>query len=216
MEQNFSSPRWYGRLLGLLLNLAGAKGIKFDKSENLTLQDLYLKVFNLATRKEKEVINELLQRWSEQKKYEETNHISISEFDDNKYQQQGMYDVTVIFRKNEGIDNLLEKTDFYVEEEHRIAELKRKQAIRRRIVWGFVAAVILAIIIYNLPYFQEQRFYKEVVEAQNPYRCQSYYEEYPEGRHYEDVMFLEINLSVNPLKPLVDYLNMFPDGKYAK
>lgn len=215
MEQNFSSPRWYGRLLGLLLNLAGTKGIKFDKSENLTLQDLYLKVINLATRKEKEVINELLQKWSEQKKYEEANHISISESDENKYQQQGLYDVTVIFRKNESIDNLLEKTDFYVEEERRIAELKKKQAKNRRIVWGFVAAVILAIVIYNLPYFQEQRFYNEVVEAQSPYRCQSYYEEYPEGRHYEDVMLLEINLSVNPVKPMVAYLNKFPEGKYA-
>ncbi len=112
MEQNFSSSRWYGRLLGLLLNLAGIKGIKFDKSENLTLQDLYLKVFNLATRKEKEVINELLQKWSEQKQYEEANHISINESDGNKYQQQGLYDVTVIFRKNENIDNLLEKTVF--------------------------------------------------------------------------------------------------------
>ena len=182
MEQNFSSPRWYGRLLGLLLNLAGTKGIKFDKSENLTLQDLYLKVINLATRKEKEVINELLQKWSEQKKYEEANHISISESDENKYQQQGLYDVTVIFRKNESIDNLLEKTDFYVEEERRIAELKKKQAKNRRIVWGFVAAVILAIVIYNLPYFQEQRFYNEVVEAQSPYRCQI-----PEGKYATEI-----------------------------
>lgn len=68
MEQNFSSPRWYGRLLGLLLNLARMKGITFDKSENLTLQALYIKVFDSATRKEKEIINELLQRWGEQKK----------------------------------------------------------------------------------------------------------------------------------------------------
>lgn len=215
MEQNFSSPRWYGRLLGLLLNLARMKGITFDKSENLTLQALYIKVFDSATRKEKEIINELLQRWGEQKKYEEANHISISESDDNKYQQQGLYDVTVILRKNESIDNLLEKTDFYVEEEQRIAEQKKKQAKKRRILWGFIAAVIVAIVIYNLPYFQELRFYNDIVEAQNPYRCQDYYDEYPEGRHYEDVMLLEINLSVNPVKPMVAYLKKFPKGKYA-
>lgn len=215
MEQNFSSPRWYGRLLGLLLNLASMKGITLDKGENQTLQTLYIKVFNLATRKEKEVINELLRKWSEAKQNEETNHISISEFDDNKYQQQGLYDVTVILRKNESIDNLLERTDFYVEEQQRIAEQKKRQAKKQCILWGIIATIIVAIIIYNLPFFQELRFYSDIVEAQNPYRCQDYYEEYPEGRHYEDVMLLEINLSANPVKPMVAYLKKYPKGKYA-
>ena len=215
MEQNFSSSRWYGRLLGLLLNLASMKGITLDKGENQTLQTLYIKVFNLATRKEKEVINELLRKWSEAKQNEETNHISISEFDDNKYQQQGLYDVTVILRKNESIDNLLERTDFYVEEQQRIAEQKKRQAKKQCILWGIIATIIIAIIIYNLPYFQELRFYNDIVEAQNPYRCQDYYEEYPEGRHYEDVMLLEINLSANPVKPMVAYLKKYPKGKYA-
>ena len=215
MEQNFSSSRWYGRLLGLLVNLANMKDIRFNKGANLTLQDLYLKVFDLANRKEKEVINELLQRWSEQKKYEEANHITISKSDDNKYQQQGINDATVIFRKAEKIDKLLEEADFYVEEEHRIAELKKVRAKKRRMAWGFIAVIILTIVIYDLPYFQEQRFYKEVVKEQTPYKCQTYYEKYPEGRHYEDVMLLEINLSWNPVKPMVAYLNKFPEGKYA-
>lgn len=215
MEQNFSSSRWYGRLLGLLLNLANMKDIRFDKGANLTLQDLYLKVFDLADRKEKEVINELLQRWSEQKKHEEANHITISKSDDNKYQQQGIDDATVIFCKAEKIDKLLEKADFYVEEEQRIAELKKVRAKKRRMAWGFIAVIVLTIVIYDLPYFQEQRFYNEVVKEQTLYKCQTYYEKYPEGRHYEDVMLLEVNLSWNPVKPMVAYLNKFPEGKYA-
>lgn len=215
MEQNFSSPRWYGRLLGLLLNLARMKGVTFDKSEDLTLQDLYIKVSNVSTRKEKEVIDRLLQKWAEQKQNEEANHISISAYDDNKLQEQGTNDTFVILHKRESLDKLFEETDFYREEEQRVAAMKKKQAKNRCILWSIIAAVVATIVIYNLPYFKELRFYNDVVEAREGYKCRNYYDKYPDGRHYEDVMHLEIALSATPVKTMMAYLKKFPEGKYA-
>lgn len=45
--------------MGLLLNLANMKGIAFGKEDSQTLQNLYIKVFNSTTRKEKDILAEM-------------------------------------------------------------------------------------------------------------------------------------------------------------
>lgn len=82
-------------------------------------------------------------------------------------------------------------------------------------IWGIVFVVIVGIVVYNLPYFQELRFYNRVMDERSLLLCQNYYDQYPEGRHYEDVMYLETELSFHPIRVITTYLHKFPEGKYA-
>lgn len=82
---------------------------------------------------------------------------------------------------------------------------------------GIIVAVVVvagAVAIYNLPYFKEKRLYDEVLKERTIYKCNEYYEEYPSGRFYEDVMMLEVELTPTPLHLVVRYMKEFPNGKY--
>lgn len=215
MKQFFLSPRWYGRLLGLLVNLAQKRGVKFENEKELTLLDLFVKVSAVIKENENEVINQLMKKWSEQKKYEDENHISVNKHDDKQLQERGSSEVSIILREGIGLDKLLEEIDFYAEEERRMAETKKKNARKTYAIYGVIAAIIITITIYNLPYFKELRFYNEVVKIQLRDKCSEYYDKFPEGRHYEDVMYLEISLTTHPIKSIMAFLQKFPKGKYA-
>lgn len=216
MKQNFLSSRWYGRLLNLLVNLAHRKSVSLDQNEGLTLQTLYEKVWAESTQTEKTVINQLLQKWSEQKRYEEEQHISISDQENKKQQEKGANDVVAILRQGKCLDLLLQEVDFSAQEEILLASQKKAKS-RKRIIYGsFIAAIILAFVIYNLPYFKEKRLYHTVMEERTIEVCHNYYEQFPNGQHYEDVMFLEMDLSSNIVDLLMNYLKRFPNGKYNK
>ena len=215
MKQKFLSSRWYGRLLNLLVNLAHRKGISLVPNEGLTLQALYEKVWAESTLAEKTVIDQLLQKWSEQKRYEEEQRIPISDEENKKQQEKGANDVVAILRQGKRLDLLVQEVDFSAQEEILLASQKKAKS-RKRIIYGsFIAAIILAFVIYNLPYFKERRFYNKVVKEQSIYTCQDYCRQFPNGKHYEDVMFLEMNLSSNPVNLLMEYLKDFPEGKYS-
>lgn len=216
MEQNFLSPRWYGRLLGVLLNLAYKKGISFNEKDGVSLQILYVEVISESTNEEKDVINQLLQKWGEQKKHEEQLHISISEEDYKQLQDKGTKDVGALLRMGGHLDRLIQEVDFSVEECEYLAFQKRKQ-FRKRLIYGSVIVVIiLAVVIYNLPYFKEMRCYTKVVDEPSMANCLDYYNQYPDGKHYEDVMYMEIELSSNVVKSLMNYLKKIPNGKHIQ
>lgn len=216
MKRNFLSSRWYGRLLNLLVNLAPRKGVSLDQNEGLTLQTLYEKVWAESTLTEKTVINQLLQKWSEQKRYEEEQHISISDQENKKQQEKGANDVVAILRQGKRLDLLLQEVDFSAQEEILLASQKKAKSRKRIISGSFIAAIILAFVIYNLPYFKEKRLYHTVMEERTIEECHNYYEQFPNGQHYEDVMFLEMDLSSNTVDLLMNYLKRFPNGKYNK
>lgn len=215
MEQNFLSPRWYGRLLNLLVNLAYSKGISLD-IEELTLRVLYDKVFSESTSSERNIIDKLLQKWNEQKLYEVQHQISISDDESKKLQKKGFNDVLVVLHQGKPLDCLIQNVDFYTEEENRLV-LQRKKRGKKRIVYGgIIAGIFLAFVMYNLPYFKEMRFYNVVMEERTLYQCTEYYDRFPDGRHYEDVLYLETELSSEPVKTLMKYLKQFPNGKYSQ
>ena len=78
MEEQFYSPRWYGRLLGVLLNVASTRGVQFASREEMTFMNLFIKATEVARYDEKECINQLMSIWGEKKKNEEEAHIVIS------------------------------------------------------------------------------------------------------------------------------------------
>lgn len=92
-----------------------------------------------------------------------------------------------------------------------LAAAKKK---KRWIAYG-VVAVIAAIIIYNLPYFKEMRTYDDVVDTNTINACATYLEEYPEGRHADDVLYLKTKLGGWQMNGIVEYLQKYPEGKYS-
>lgn len=214
MEEQYYSPRWYGRLVGVLLNVASTRGIKFASQEEMTFMNLYIKVLEVARYDEKKCINDLMAIWGEKKKAEEEAHIIISKAKDGELQNRGINEASLVLRKFGSYQKLVEEIDFYAEEEQRLKEEKEKINKRNRKIGVCIIAIILFIVIYNLPFFKEWRCYNEVVDARQITYCHEYYSEYPNGRHYEDVMFLEMELSNKPIVVATKYLKKFPNGKY--
>lgn len=79
-------------------------------------------------------------------------------------------------------------------------QLEKRRRRRNRFIWGsVVAAVILFLVIYNLPYFAESRMYERVEkvfergqEGRYQTMVDSYLESYPRGRHLDDVLILPV------------------------
>ncbi len=81
-----------------------------------------------------------------------------------------------------------------------------------------IAGVIIAgVVVYNLPYFKEKRAYNKVEEEQTLTACDIYEEEWPEGSHLDDVLYLRISLAegVNRVTEISNYLLKCPDGKHV-
>lgn len=120
---------------------------------------------------------------------------------------------------------LLSKDDFIPEMNEYYDIQRTKQRIRRYGVLGAIAAVVLFIIGYNLPYFAEGRLYEKVKEDFNDrwpamYHFDRYLKEYPDGRHIEEVLMLPVQNSyyepMDAIHAAAEYLKRFPDGKYAQ
>lgn len=94
-------------------------------------------------------------------------------------------------------------------------EERRKSRKQIKIVAIVIAFIILSIGVYNLPYFKEMRAYDKVIESNTIEACGEYMNEYPEGRHAEDVMYLKAQLDDFQMRYMVDYLEMFPKGVYS-
>lgn len=96
-------------------------------------------------------------------------------------------------------------------------EVANKKTKKNKYWWLVLVLVIVGgIVVYNLPYFKEKRLYDEVVKERSVYKCNEYYEEYPSGRFYEDVMMLEVELTSTPLHLVTRYLKEFPNGKHVE
>lgn len=78
-------------------------------------------------------------------------------------------------------------------------------------------AVIAGIVVYNLPYFKEKRAYSKVEEELTLEACDVYEQEWPEGSHLDDVLYLRISLAVGVgrVTEISNYLQKCPDGKHV-
>lgn len=214
MEQKFTSSRWYGRLLGVLFLVARKNGnLKFSDG-SVSLAELLTKVTEVADEGTRITIYSLLQKWNERVKEEETSGISVSAEEAKKQEEIGTAEVMIVYRNTLSYYKLEGEEDFYAAEQERQESEKKRQRKSRFIVFGCIAVTILASIIYNLPYFKEIRCYKDAIASDSQYECWTYYSEYPNGRHYEDVMYHEAAVSLSPISVVTEYLARFPEGKY--
>ena len=94
---------------------------------------------------------------------------------------------------------------------------KAPNAKKAKLVIIVVVIAILAIVAYNLPYCKDGRAYDKVCEENTLSACSDFLNEYPDGRHADDVMFLKIGLQEETkykLKDIIEYFGKFPDGKH--
>ena len=80
---------------------------------------------------------------------------------------------------------------------------------------GIVSVSITAIVVYNLPYFREIRFFNKVEEAHNLVMCDRYISKYPDGKHLDDVMYIRIQILEHNMPSVTEYLEKFPSGKHV-
>ena len=215
MNKNYSSPLWHGRLAGMLFQVAYNRGVRFSSNEDVTMLILLTRVLEVASAQEKDTINKLLTLINEKSEYEKVNNILIDDNLRKTLMERGQAEAKFVFNEYRGFTRLIEETDFAsIEEEMRIAKEKKK-LLSKRIIWSLVAVFVLGIITYNLPYFKENRAYKAAIKSPYKFEWYDYYQTYPNGRHYEDVMYHEITHTPVPVQPLADYLTKFPQGKYS-
>lgn len=214
MNNSFPSHRWFGRLIGVLLSIAKRKNVRFDSQQKVTFLDLYIKSITVATEKEKKIINQLRDNWERTQKEETAQSVVISNAD--ACQEKGRLEASYVWRDTSSYEGLLDDVDYYELEQKRIQLIQQKKQKRKRITYLAIAAVILAMFIYNLPICKEFRAYKEVVREGTVFECEWYYSLYPNGRHYGEVLYIESTISDSPIKPITTYLSRYPDGKYAE
>jgi hypothetical protein len=225
MEHDFLSPRWCGRLIGLLLNIAVRRGVSFETTQNVTLGDLYNKVKAVASNKESDVLLNIMYQYSEAKRHDELSGITFSADEGKKLEAMGHADADMVYEKGLNLNILAQLVDIH-EKAKNTAATKTKKRIW--IAVGCIVALVIGIIAYNSPYIAEMRYYYTLLRKPNVYSCKYYYQLYPNGKYYEDIMQLEMSLSVkehsrkdsyyesdNPLKVGERYLSKFPNGKYA-
>lgn len=142
----------------------------------------------------------------------------------------GQSEADYIFKKYPAayFDKVLADYDYYGQME--LERLEEKKQARRKfmIIGGIIAAVIIGVIIYNLPYFAEMRKFHEVEDVYNEgitYKYTSivdeYLAEYPNGRHLDEVLILPVRQRmadgevIYTLEAVDRYLEYLPDGEYA-
>lgn len=117
----------------------------------------------------------------------------------------------------------------YIPEVKAYEEAQKRRRRRRLITAGSIfGALILGIIIYNLPFFAEKRAFGEAEKdlLSGEYWTYEvavghYMYRYPDGAHLQDVLMLAAKACSDASQPsdavkyASDYLRRFPDGKYA-
>lgn len=97
------------------------------------------------------------------------------------------------------------------------ARMAAQRKRRKRFIWlGVIAAVIIGIVIYNLPYFAEQREFNKVKDAYAEgytysldYAIDRYFTKYPDGKHTGEVLMMgaRLNLSENHPLEALEYID---------
>lgn len=205
MKQNEKLPsaRWFGRMVGTLMIVAEKNNHRLGSLRDITVLDLYVRVQEVAAEGEKELINQLMAKFNERKK-EDGEDLEDSE--NQKQQQIGNKEAKLLYGRGK-LSDLIKELDYNAME---------NQAVRKKLLMWIipVAAFILFVMIYNLPYFQEMRFYNEVVKERELSKCMDYINMYPDGKHLEEIVFLKVDLT-KKMGNVVEYLNGYPAGKYA-
>lgn len=159
----------------------------------------------------------------------ETQGTTLSQFRIDDERRLGMEDADFVFRQwpDTYADYLLQDRDFA---EEKYEERRKKQTeITRNIILGVccVAMIVVAVIVYNLPYFAEQREYGKVQEqfesgskTMLDTAVGEYVKKYPQGAHLSEVLVMPVRFSENSkdvietLEAVENYLRLDPSGAF--
>lgn len=107
-------------------------------------------------------------------------------------------------------------------------QAKKDRSLRKwKYVFGAVALVALAIIIYNLPYFAEKRAYRTTIDEPSVYTFTRYLDNYDNPDHTPDVLFRLAMFKLNSyagvgeskqrncLATFDELLNRYPDHELS-
>ena len=218
MKTQFESPRWLGRLTKVLIIQAQNKAIRFKSNPNIL--ELLSAVLNKSNEEEKRIINELLKKFEDTSSFEKSKSITFPDIVFTQLRNKGISDADFIYYKYRNINNkILLEEDFallYSQELEKARQLRKTRNKKiLKIALSVIVAVAIGVCVYNLEYFREMRLYNEIVENQMPSTCHEYYSEFPEGKHYEEVMLIESNVGYYPINTITCYLDKFPNGKYV-
>lgn len=187
MEQNIklSSSRWLGRLYGALIIVLKDKEVETGKLLNMSVAELYVEAQKNASQRDKALIDKLMSKFNETKEKETLNEdVNVAK----EQQQLGVMETKHISDTYGNLSMLLQ--------ECQIMEGKHKSGKKKKLYFVILLIVLLlGIIIYNLPYFREMRFFDKVMEERDIFTCAQYEEEYPDGRYLDDVLFLKVELT---------------------
>lgn len=91
---------------------------------------------------------------------------------------------------------------------------------KKYFIIGFIVSIILIAIA--IPFIKENNVYNRVKDSGDIYSCQEYLDEYPHGRHADDVRYIKIKRlqadedhKNDMMSAITDYLDEYPNGKYA-
>lgn len=161
---------------------------------------------------------------------EETLSSILSQAEADRQRDLGIREAEFIFRQDpvNYANKILESRDFLIDIS-RDAERKKKE-LRKNvgIGIGIVMVIILGIVIYNLPYFAEQRAFSHIKELydsgskdQLEASVAEYMTKYPSGFHYSDAMYMPVKFvkgsqDIIQLLDAVDrYIEVDPQGLYV-
>lgn len=169
--------------------------------------------------------------FASEKYLKETEETTLNQLEADLQKNQGMKEAEFIFQNyaDNYADKVLEEKDFIPEIEE--GERRKRREARRNafLVISIVAVIVAGFVIYNLPYFAEQRAYEKVEDAFNQglyasmdIAVEDYIARYPDGKHISDVMYMPVRVAkeegdvITILDAVDEYLQADPKGKYAK
>ena len=85
--------------------------------------------------------------------------------------------------------------------------------MKRTLIFGMIAAVVVMVISFS--FLKENRAYNKVIKENKVSMCDDYINQFPKGKHLEEVRYHKIQLSETPFEAINEYLRYYPSGKYA-
>lgn len=161
----------------------------------------------------------------------ETRLTNLNQIQADEERNLGIREAEFIFRAypDNYANKLLEDKDYL--QEIKAEEQQKKRENQRNVIIGLaiVSVIIAGIVLYNLPYFAEDRAFSRIEKLYDAGSKETldmavadYKEKYPEGRHFSEVMFMPVKYVRNSqdviqvLDAVDKYLEENPKGPYVR
>ena len=204
-ESKLCIARWYGRMINLAMEIIVKDGELYNAmKQNPNLANILTLALSAASDQERDTLTYLINRLEGAEQ-----HLHVLSPQDSEV-IKGMRECKHFIDAGD-LAKLKEDHDFF--EDWMNAERKKKRK-KRLIILGVIALIIGAFAIYNHPYFHEMRLWNEISETKSQDAISEYYYEFPDGIHYEDVLYIDIKTNVWPLTAIEEYYAKYPTGKY--